>query len=306
MNRAAINRMTPMGAALLALAVLAAAISCEQEPQQHSRGDAAGKLTVAVSIVPQAWLVETIGGAHVEVVTLVSPGDSPATYLPSDAQISQLMRATVYFRIGVPFENGRWFQALRQVRTLHVVDTRKGITLRRMTTRRGHDEAHDHGGDDPHIWLSPALLETQAVTVATALCQLDPDHQTAYRANLAAVRATLEATDRAIRDRLEPIRGRAFLVFHPSWGYFADAYGLEQIAIESAGKAPSDHELTAVAAAARRGGIKVVFVQPQIEGNAARAVAQSIDGRVAELDPLAPDVPRNLLHVAEVLVDSYR
>ena len=292
--------------ALLAVAVLTVTTGCGQSDPTSSTGAPNGKLRVAVSIVPQAWLVEQIGGARVEVLTLVQPGDSPATYQPSDAQISQLMRAAVFFRIGVPFENGPWFAAVSGTKTLDVVDMRRGIKLRRVTAPDHDDHGHGHDGDDPHIWLSPPLLKQQAQTVADALCRLDPDHAGTYRANLIAAKTVLEVTDRAVRERLAPLAGRAFLVFHPSWGYFADAYGLEQVAIEVDGKAPSDHELTAVVTAARRHGVKVIFVQPQIAGSAARAVARLIGGRVEQLDPLAADVPANLLRVADVLAESYR
>ena len=38
-------------------------------------------------------------------------------------------------------------------------------------------------------------------------------------------------------------RGKSFLVFHPSFGYFADEYGLKQLAIETGGKEPGPFEL---------------------------------------------------------------
>ena len=179
--------MRQTGTVLLVLAALTVLTGCKQEPQQGTPG----RLTVAVSIIPQAWLVEQIGAEHVEVITLVKPGDSPATYQPSDAQISRLMRASAYFRIGVPFENGRWFQAVDQAKRLDVIDTRKGVKMRMMRTLHEHEhDAHDdhehehgpqehehhHGGEDPHIWLSPPLLITQAETVGDALCRLDPAH----------------------------------------------------------------------------------------------------------------------------------
>ncbi len=53
------------------------------------------RLEVVVTIAPQKWLVEQIGGDRVDVTALVAPGDSPATYLPSDAQVSRLIRAVV-------------------------------------------------------------------------------------------------------------------------------------------------------------------------------------------------------------------
>jgi len=279
------------------------------------------KLLVAVSILPQAWLVEQIGGEHVEVVTLVKPGESAEMYQPSDAQVSQVIGAAAYFGIGMPFESGRAFAALRAQGRPRVIDTREGIELREMGPRErdaheaGHAEAdaeggvhdaHAHGGKDPHIWLSPRLLKIQACTVARTLGELDPAHRAAYDRNLAALEEKLDEAERTIRRTLEPLRGKSFFVFHPAWGYFADDYGLRQVAIEVEGKEPSDEEGTALQKAARQEGINVLFVQPQIAGRGAQAVAQAIGARLETLDPLEPDVLPNLLRAAQALADSYR
>ncbi|MDY7108022.1 MAG: zinc ABC transporter substrate-binding protein [Planctomycetota bacterium] len=275
------------------------------------------RLAVAVSIAPQAWLVEQIAGDAATITTLVRSGESPATYQPSDAQISELMKASVYFRIGVPFENGPWFEAIRASERVEVVDTRRGITLREVDAHRHHhDEAaheenasgtggHTHGLD-PHIWLSPPLLKLQARTIAEALKTRDPARAAVFENRWTRLEQRLDELDEAIRRTLTPVRGRSFLIFHPAWGYFADEYGLKQVAIEIEGKTPTDHELTALQQFARNERIDVVFVQPQISGQAAEAVAAAIDGRIEALDPLAAEVEANLLRVADVLAEALR
>lgn len=323
-----------------------------------------GKLAVAVSIVPQAWLVKKIGGDHVTVSSLAKPGEDPHTYSPTDAEVSELMRSKVYFRVGVSFERGNWFDAIEKSKTLTMVDFRKGIELREMEEHHhhdhdahdhdhkdeakatddkhdhdhadekqpakeskasdpkkesaqhdhdhdhDHDHAHDHHGHeheagDPHIWLSPKLLKIQAHTVADALAAADPAHKDDYRANLEAVEKELDALDAEIREMLAPHKGKAFFVFHPAWGYFAEDYGLRQIAIEVKGREPSDHELTEVQNQAKKEGAKVVFVQPQIPGRAAEAVAKVIGGKVDRIDPLSEDVAENLKQVGTAIAKSF-
>ena len=104
---------------------------------------------------------------------------------------------------------------------------------------------------------------------------------------------------------MEPYKGRAFFVLHPAWGYFADEYDLRQFAIEREGKSPTDAELTELQRSARREGIKVVFVQPQVTGRGARAVATAIGARLERLDPLAADVDANLLRLADAIAESF-
>ena len=305
----------------------ATVLGCRAQPADAP----GGKLRVAVSIPPQAWLVEQIGGPRVEVFTMVSPGDSHETYQPTDAQIAQIRACAAWFRIGIPFESSRALRAMVSKGRLRVVDTREGIPLREMSgLERGgeelpedhgqgddkHDDGHGdhehhdhghhhHGGKDPHLWLAPALLKIQARTIAKTLAELDPPHEAEYQANLASLERKLDAADEEIRRTLEPWKGRMFLVFHPAWGYFADAYGLKQVAIEIEGKEPSDKEATALQQLARREGIKVVFVQPQIASRGAEAIARAIGARLETLDPLASDVIDNLLRAARAIAASY-
>lgn len=248
-------------------------------------------LKVVVSIPPQQWLVEQIGGDRVEVEVLVRPGESPTTYQPTDAQITRLLQSRLYFSIGVPFEQGPWFEALAKMGRLDRVDSREGIPVQ---------------GGDPHVWLNPRLLSIQAGTVAEALSRHDRQERDRYAANLEQLRLRLEALDLQLRRTLEPFSGRAFLVFHPSWGYFAAEYSLEQVAIESEGRQPSDRELTQLREMAQEAAIATVFVQPQIHARSAAAFAESIGAATETLDPLATDVIANLVETAEKLKASFK
>ncbi|NLX95265.1 MAG: zinc ABC transporter solute-binding protein [Rhodopirellula sp.] len=292
---------------LFVAASLLLSVGCTRSSDPSS---APTKLIVAVSVPPQVWLVEQVGGEHVEVLPLVQPSDDPHTYQPSDAQVSRVMQADVYFRVGVPFESGAWFEAIRSSGKIPIVDTREGAALIPMQSHAHHEEADDHGHDDdhehhagadPHIWLSPRLLRIQAGTIARTLADIDPARRAEYEGNLADLARRLDELDAKIHALLDPLAGKAFFVFHPAWGYFAAEYGLEQIAVEIEGKQPSDAELTELAQKARQLGAKVIFVQPQITGRAAEALATAVGARVETLDPLAEDVAANLLSAAEAI-----
>ena len=92
---------------------------------------------------------------------------------------------------------------------------------------------------------------------------------------------------------------RRFLVFHPSWGYFAQEYGLEQIPVEVGGQEPSAAELAKVIALAQEEGIRVVLAQPEFSTQAAETIAREIGGEVLLVSPLAPDWLANMRRVAE-------
>ncbi len=160
-----------------------------------------------------------------------------------------------------------------------------------------HD--HDHTGDDPHIWMAPLLVKRQAQTMRDTLSRLDPAGKASYAANYQKLAAELDQLHERIKAQLKPVRGQAILVFHPSFGYFTDAYGMRQLVVESEGKAPSPRQLSRLIAEVKKRKIKTVFVQPQFDQSSARVIAAAIGGNVESLDPLSKDYPANLEQIAK-------
>ncbi len=275
---------------------------------------ALAKMPVFVSILPQRYFVEQIGGEHVEVQVMVLPGASPTTYEPKSRQMAAIAKAKIYFSIGVPFEAVWLEKIISSNKSLRVVQMDRDIQKRTMTSSHSHDDAEQrargqtlsHGGQetmphgipDPHVWLSPPLVILQARTVLVALQDIDPENASAYEANFQTFILQVLALDKELRHLLEPYQGQRFMVFHPAWGYFADTYRLEQIPVEMEGKTPKPAQLKALITNARRDRIKVLFLQPQISLKIAEQVAREIGAQVAWADPLAMDWAANLRDVA--------
>lgn len=261
------------------------------------------KLHTFVSILPQAYFVERIGGEYVDIEVMVAPGQSPETYAPTPRQMSDLDHAEVYFAIGLPFEN----QLLRKIREifrdLDIVSTQSGIALRAMEP---HGEGHEHepGASDPHVWLDPIAVKTISKNICDELTKLDPAHQPYYEKNLTIFQAELDSINAAIADRLEPYKGRHIFVFHPVYGYFADRYGLEQTAVEIEGKEPSAKQLASFIDMARADSVTVIFVQPQFSTKTAETIASAIGGTVIKVDPLSRDYLNNLGNIADRLAEG--
>ena len=259
-------------------------------------------MLVFVSIPPQKFFVEAVAGPRAKVEVLIAPGQSHHTYEATPRQVAALHHAKAWFRIGVPFEKALAEKIAASMPNLEIIDTARGVPLIDMADdcdEPGEPAHHHEGGKDPHIWLDPNRVQWQAATIAESLARLDPAHAPEYAANLAAFKRDLDATDAKIRRQLAPFRGRVFFVFHPAYGYFADAYGLKQIAVETAGKEPSLKSLHRLIISARRSGAKVIFVQPQFPTAAANAVAEAIGGRVVPIDPLSADYLHNLEFMAD-------
>lgn len=272
---------------------------------------AADALPVVVSVLPQKYFVERLGGELVDVEVLVGPGQSPVTYEPTPRQLEAVSRARLFVRMGVPFERP-WISGLAASSVdLSILDARDGITLRTAagpdatTADDGADHGHVHVGEaDPHIWLSPPLAKEMARRLRDRLAALDPENRGHFEENYHRLAADLDRLDREIRELTQARQGLHFLVFHAAWGYFADTYGLHQIAVESGGKAPGPKSLGKLVELARSHDIDTVFVERQFGARTARAVADAIGGRVVVVDPLAENYIENLRKTARLLTGS--
>ena len=269
------------GTLLLGAALL---VGCSQGTTPESTA----LLNVAVSILPQRYFVERVGGEYVSVSVMVLPGNSPATYEPKPGQLVALSEAAAYVGIGVPFEDV-WLTKIASANSeMLMVDTTRGI---------------EKVNNDPHIWLSPALAKLQAQTIFEALVRLDPAHEEAYKANLDSFIVDIDALDADIRKALAGVENKKFMVFHPAWGYLARDYGLEMIPIEVGGQEPSAAELADLVTRAKEEGIKVIFCQPEFSTRDAETIANEIGGQVLLISALSPDWLDNLRRVADTFAE---
>jgi len=271
------------------------------------------KLAVFVSIPPQKYFVQQIGEQRVDVQVMVQPGASPATYEPRPRQVAAISRTHIYFAIGVPFEK-IWLKKIAAANpNMQVVHTDQGIQKIPMAANhtksedhRGKDHQDHHGELDPHIWLSPTLVMTQARTILNALVEIDPGHRAVYEANTQVFVSKLAALDADLKITFAGKQGFQFMVFHPSWGYFARTYGLQQVPVEIEGKDPKPAQLKALIEHAKKKHINIIFVQPQFSSRNAELVAKEIGGQVIFADPLASDWSDNLREVAQKLKAALR
>lgn len=284
-----------------------------------------GPLRVVVSIVPQAYFAERIGGEHVEVDVLATVGHCAETYQVTPRQLDMLGRAAMYFRVGMPFEDALVQRIESAFPELRIVDVREGISLLALPGEKtadhpesgtpcdhGHDHAHDHdhhhahapGEADPHIWLDPMLVKVQAHTMTEAMIAAAPAQEAAFRARLAALETDMDELHRRLEGILAPVRGRVMYVYHPGFGYLANAYGFEQRAIEHEGKAPGARRLNELVAEIRVSGTRALFEQSQFASGAVRALSEATGLPVILLDTLVYEYPENMIAIAEAIAGN--
>jgi zinc transport system substrate-binding protein len=257
--------------------------------------------TVFVGIAPHRWLCRRIGGERVRVELLLPPGKSPASFVPTPAQVRELSRARLYFQLGLPFERELLKRLALMPRHPEIIDLQAGIELRPMADSGPGKRVAASAGRDPHTWLDPRLAARQAATMAAALSRIDPDGSKLYAANLARLEKELNDLYRELKKQLEPLSGSTLLVYHPAFGYFAAAFGLRQAAIEAAGKQPRGRALAELIQKARRLKVRAIFVEPQFDRRSAEKIAATLNCTVVAIDPLAADYSANLKRIAATI-----
>jgi len=267
-------------------------------------------INVVVSILPEQTFVKAIGGDRVHTALMVLPGNSPHTYEPKPSQMKEIAKADLYFAIGVEFEKV-WLPKFASLNPhMQIVDVAKGIERLPMQTH--HHEAHakehhesEHGGLDPHVWTSPANVKVIAGNICDALSEKDPANSAYYRQNLEAFLKKADTTDREIKKILSHTpKGTKFMVFHPSWGYFAHAYGLVQLPVEVEGKSPKPRELIDLIKEARREHIKAIFTQPEFSDATAKIMAKELGIKVIKVSPMSAHWSRTLLNIAHAIAGN--
>jgi len=255
----------------------------------YTQAQAQERPVVAVSVLPQAFFVDQIAGNRVQVEVMIPSGASPASYEPTMRQLKAVSKAVLYIKVGhpkFPFEQTWLKRLIDENKTLQLIDSSQGLP---------------HLPADPHVWVTPDCGRSMTQNVTRALTQLMPEHQAQFEQNQDSLLESIEALDQEIQQLLKPYAGQKFLVFHPAWGYFAEKYGLEQLAIEAHGKEPTPAELIRLINQARQENIRAIFVQPQFSQSEAETLAQDIKAELIWADPLAEDWLNNLRGVAYAL-----
>ena len=255
-------------------------------------------IPVFVSIIPQKYFVERIGGKQVTVEVMVKAGESPATFNPNPKKLSLLSQAKLYFSIGVPFET-TWIDRIQSILpNLQIVPLHSGSN---MYTVNSHTNGRPHGKGDPHIWTSPSKVKIIAQKIKDILVDAKPHEEKYFKANLLAFIKDLDILDNDIRNILTKTNNRSFMVFHPAWSYFAREYGLKQIAIEQEGKEPGARSLQKTIEKGKKLGVKVIFVQKQFSLSIAENLGKMIGATIHELNPLAEDYFENMRRTAKAI-----
>lgn len=278
-------------------------------------------VNAVVSIQPQQTFLKKIGGDKVNIALMVQPGNSPHSYEPKPSQMKDISKADVYFSIGVEFEHVWLPKFINQNKKLFVSDIGNGIEKIAMQ-EHSHDDHKVHDNDehekhdqdthkednkDPHTWLSPTNVKVMAHNIFKTLSSLDSKNTAYYQKNLDNFLQEITQLDMSIKTILKNTpKHSKFMVFHPSWGYFAKEYHLEQFAIESGGKSPKPKQIAYLIEEAKEEKVRAIFTAPEFSTKTANQIAKEVNVPVVKISPLSAAWNENLISFAKGIASEYK
>jgi len=269
---------------------------------------------VAVDIAPihslVAQVMEGIGMPDL----IIQPGATPHEYSLRPSEAAALQSADLVFWIGpdlTPWleEAIETLAPAADLTTLMDIDGTVQLEFREDAVFEAHDHSDhadeddhddhddhadhgDHAGHDPHAWLSPKNAMTWLEVIAGRLSAVDPVNSDAYVANAASGRAVIEALMDEVDATLDPVRGRAFIVFHEAYQYFETDFDVSAsgaISISDASD-PSPARIAEIRGQIAEQGVDCVLAEPQFNPGLVATVLRGSDAQMGIVDPLGADL----------------
>jgi zinc transport system substrate-binding protein len=255
------------------------------------------ELVIIASVLPQKEFIEKVGGDKVQVIIMVPPGADPHTYEPQAKQMEQISNAKMYVQVGsgIDFER-TWMDKIRSLnQEMLIINDSKGITfIPSMEPDVENSSSTEITESDPHVWVSPRNAQLMVENIYQGLVKIDPKNKEYYLINKENYLKELRQLDKNITAELSNKTGTKILVYHPSWGYFCQDYGLSQIAIEKEGKDPTPKEMMNIVNISKKENITAIFVSPHYNTRSSEVIASEIGAKVIFIDELSPDYIDNM------------
>jgi ABC-type Zn uptake system ZnuABC Zn-binding protein ZnuA len=246
---------------------------------------AEGKLKLVASTTIVGDVVRQVAGESAALVVLIPPGADPHTFEPRPQDIAALSEADVVFTNGLHLEEAL-DPALESNVQGKLVAISDGIQALPFNAGAEHQDEAGHAAGDPHTWMDPDNVAIWVQNIAAALAQVDPQNNDAYQRNAEAYTAELKALDSWILEQTAqvPAAHRKLVSDHATFGYFAKAYGFEQVGLVvpalSTNAAPSAQELARLEDAIREQSVKAIFVDTTVNPALSQRVAADTGARV--------------------------
>ena len=259
-------------------------------------------IQIYTTVYPLQYFAERIGGDAVNVASIYPAGANEHTFEPTQKDMIALADADLFFYIGLGLEgfveNAKKTLAGENVKLVAAVDSVSDDLLmtsdhddhEEVATEEEHEEVvleetghegHDHGETDPHVWISPKISQSLALSIKDSLIEAAPDQKELFEQNYDALVEELQQLDTDFDEMAHAATNKTFFVSHEAFGYIANTYGLEQIAIAglNSQNEPSQKELTAIIELAKEHEIEYILFEQNISSKLTEVIQKEVGAK---------------------------
>ncbi|WP_186321532.1 metal ABC transporter solute-binding protein, Zn/Mn family [Bacillus sp. FJAT-22090] len=291
---------------VLMLALFTAA--CGNKNKEESSVSKEGKINIYTTVYPLQYFAERIGGDAVNVHSIYPAGANEHTFEPTQKDMIALADADLFFYIGLGLEgfveNAKKTLANEQVKMIATIDAVSDDQLMASSHDHEHEgeenshenaedehdhesedhsheeghEGHDHGGIDPHVWISPKISQSLALSIKDSLVETAPDQKEKFEKNYEELITELQKLDADFAEMAQNAPNKTFFVSHAAFGYIANTYGLEQIAVAGLNSQdePSQKELTTIIDLAKEKNIQYILFEQNVSSKLTKVVQKEL------------------------------
>lgn len=278
-----------------------------KEKNNTSAGQKEGTLSVYTTVYPLQYFTEQIGGDLVNVQSIYPAGADEHSFDPTQKDMIALSDADLFFYIGLGLE-GFVDNVKKTLKGEHVElvatadsisDEQLGVNLHEHEEdgHEDHDE-HDHGEFDPHVWISPTLSIELATSIKDALIVKMPEQQETFERNFDLLEDNLIELDERFKEMANQAPSKTFFVSHAAFGYIANNYGLNQVAIAglNSQSEPSQKQLATIVKQAKKENVQYILFEQNVSSKLTEVVQKEIGAEslmLHNLGVLTPDDIKN-------------
>ncbi|WP_411842374.1 metal ABC transporter solute-binding protein, Zn/Mn family [Salinicoccus sp. HZC-1] len=283
--------ITLMFSVLLVLALAA----CSNETADNTGNDG-DTLTIYTTVFPLKSFVEQIGGDTVEVETIYPNGVDVHSYEPTQREMIEYADGDLFVYTtdtldpvaekikSAVGDHSNFFAAAGGISEEDYVETHHDHD-------HGHGEeagGHDHGSEDPHIWLDPMISLQMAEAVKDQLIEMNPGQKALYNENFEILKNDIEALDAEFKAVTESPKRNSVYISHESLGYLAARYHFNQVGITGLNnQKPSQQELTEIIENVEAQDVPYILYEQNLTSKIADTIRRQTDTEPLEFHNLS-------------------
>ncbi|MFB1051017.1 metal ABC transporter solute-binding protein, Zn/Mn family [Paraliobacillus sp. JSM ZJ581] len=280
---------------LIVILILGACGSSKTSEEKAANNEASNTnneevLKIYTTLYPIEYFVEQIGADYVKVESILPLGADAHTYEPTSKTMVDIAEADAFIYNGADMESyAATIEEALEAEGVSILEAAKDVALLDHVHDHEDEEAshdhnenpeqtaegnHDHGDKDPHVWLDPIRCISLAENIKDLLVELMPEAREEFEANFSDLQTKLEKLDRDFHEKLEQTPRNEVLVTHAAYGYWEEAYGIEQLAISglSSSNEPSQKQLEQVIDTVKEHHIRYLLFEQNVEPKVASVI----------------------------------